>query len=147
MSINDQMPRYAFERLVQVFGKLRNKRVTFLGVSYRGDVGDTRFSPVELMVKMVKNAGSQIKLHDPFVSFWQERNCTVETELKKVLELSSDIIIISSGHSEYRSETTIGLLMSINPLKIFDTIGLFDEDQLSALRSRHQVSVLGRGDI
>tara|TARA_Y100000748_G_C15493628_1_gene487416 strand:+ start:29 stop:1519 length:1491 start_codon:yes stop_codon:yes gene_type:complete len=147
VSINDQMPRYAFERLIQVFGKLKNKKVTFLGVSYRGDVGDTRFSPVELMVKMVKNAGSQIKLHDPFVSFWQERNCAVESELKKVLELSSDIIIISSGHSEYRSETTIGLLMSINPLKIFDTIGLFDEDQLSALRSRHQVSVLGRGDI
>mgnify|MGYP002060942962 FL=1 len=147
MSINDQMPKYAFERLVQVFGKLRNKRITFLGVSYRGDVGDTRFSPVELMVKMAKNAGSQIKLHDPFVSFWQERNCAVEPELKKVLEFSSDIIIISSGHSEYKSGTTIGLLMSINPLKIFDTIGLFDEDQLSVLRSRHQVSVLGRGDI
>ena len=69
VSINDQMPKYAFERLVQVFGKLRNKRVTFLGVSYRGDVGDTRFSPAELMIKMVKNAVHRLSCMIPLSLF------------------------------------------------------------------------------
>ena len=67
VSVNDQMPRFAFERLVKVYGDLLNKKVVFLGVSYRGDVGDTRFTPVEPLLKMIKDAGAQIILHDPFV--------------------------------------------------------------------------------
>ena len=44
VSINDQMPVYVYKRLRDVFGELKKLRVGFFGVSYRGDVGDTRFS-------------------------------------------------------------------------------------------------------
>ena len=43
VSINDQMPIFAFSRLSKVFGDIRNRAILFLGVAYRGDVGDTRF--------------------------------------------------------------------------------------------------------
>jgi len=141
------MPIYAFNRLIEVFGEIKKKKVTFLGVSYRGDVGDTRFSPVEPLVNIIRAEGSEIKLHDPFVSFWEEQNCSVESDLDTVLEFMPDLVIISTGHSYYKKESTIQQLMEIAPTQIYDTIGLFDKDQLLKLQSRHKVSVLGRGDI
>lgn len=147
VSVNDQMPIFAFNRLIEVFGDLKDKKVTFLGVSYRGDVGDTRYTPVEVLFNMVRKAGAAINLHDPFVSHWQEQLCDVESDLDMVLGSSPDLVIISTGHSEYIKEATVQKLMAIAPTQIYDTIGLFDEGQLLALQSKHKVSVLGRGDI
>ncbi len=147
VSINDQMPKFAFNRLVKVFGDVANKKVTFLGVSYRGDVGDTRFTPVELLMEMVQEAGAEILLHDPFVSYWEEQKCVIENNLSTVLKLDTDIIIISAGHSQYKLESTIDKLMALKSVLIFDTIGLFDKKQLLILQSKHKVSVLGRGDL
>ena len=147
VSINDQMPKFAFDRLIQVFGDLRNKKVTFLGVSYRGDVGDTRFSPVEPLVENVSKSGAKIFLHDPFVSYWEEQKRDVESDLNTVLDLNADLIVISAGHSQYKLESTIDKLMKLNQVLIYDTIGLFNEEQVSILQSKHTVSVLGRGDL
>ena len=146
VSVNDQMPRFAFERLVKVFGDLLNKKVVFLGVSYRGDVGDTRFTPVEPLLKMIKDAGAQIILHDPFVTYWEDQKCNIESELSSVLDSNSDLIIVSAAHSQYKVKSTIDKIMSLNKLFIFDTIGLFSKEQLLTLSTKHKVSVLGRGD-
>ncbi len=147
VSVNDQMPIFAFNRLLQVFGDVRNKKVTFLGVSYRGDVGDTRFSPVEPLVEMVRKNGAEIVLHDPFVSYWEEQKCDVESDLNAVLNSTTDLIVVSAGHSLYKLESTIDKLMSLSPALIYDTIGLFNKEQLSIIQSKHKVSVLGRGDL
>lgn len=147
VSLNDQMPNFAFDRLLQVFGDLDGKRVAFLGVSYRGDVGDTRFTPVEPLVNLVKGVGCQIRLHDYFVNYWEELACEVESDLNAVLDSETDLVIISTGHSSYKKESTITKLMAIAPAKIYDTVGLFSEQQIKTLQGKHEVSVLGRGDI
>ena len=147
VSVNDQMPIFAYNRLVQVFGDVSYKKVTFLGVSYRGDVGDTRFTPVEPLVEMVRETGAEIVLHDPFVSYWEEQKCDVESDLNAVLDSTTDIIVLSAGHSQYKQESTIDKLMALKPVLIYDTIGLFDKAQLLILNSKHKVSVLGRGDL
>jgi len=146
VSVNDQMPKFAYNRLVKVFGDVSDKKVTFLGVSYRGDVGDTRFTPVEPLVEMVRETGAKIVLHDPFVSYWEEQKCSVESDLTAVLDLTADLIIVSAGHSQYKLGSTIDKLMALNPVLIYDTIGLFDKEQLLILQSKHKVSVLGRGN-
>ena len=147
VSVNDQMPKFAFDRLVQVFGDVSDKKVAFLGVSYRGDVGDTRFTPVEPIVRIIRETGAEIVLHDPFVSYWEEQRCDVESDLDAVLDTTIDLIVVSAGHSQYKLESTINKLMALNPALIYDTIGLFDKEQLLILQSKHKVSVLGRGDL
>ncbi len=147
VSVNDQMPKFAFDRLIQVFGDISDKRVAFLGVSYRGDVGDTRFTPVETLVEMVRETGAEVVLHDPFVSYWKEQKCNVESDLNAVLDSASDLIVVSAGHSQYKVKATIDKLMTLNSALIYDTIGLFDKEQLLVLQSKHKVSVLGRGDL
>jgi len=147
VSVNDQMPIFAFNRLVKIFGDLKSKKVTFLGVSYRGDVGDTRFTPVETLVNKVLEAGASIELHDPFVSFWEEQKCYIESDLATVFEVKPDLIIISAGHSVYKSAKVILKLLEMDPTNIYDTIGLLSNEHISLLQEKHKVSVLGRGDL
>ena len=147
VSMNDQMPSFAFNRLVKVFGDFNGIRVAFLGVSYRGDVGDTRFTPVEPLVEMVRETGAEIVLHDPFISYWEEQKCAVRSDLAAILESNPELIIISAGHSEYKSPKMMLKLLEAEPTNIYDTIGLLSNEQIALLQEKHVVSVLGRGDI
>ncbi len=147
VSANDQMPVFAFNRLIDIYGDLKRKRVAILGISYRGDVGDTRFSPVETLFKKVKIAGGIVRLHDPFVSFWEEQKCDVEKNIMPILESNPDLIIISAGHSLYKSPEVLSSLLGIEKTFIYDTVGLLGYDQILLLQNYHRVSVLGRGDL
>ena len=147
VSTNDQMPSYAFNRLVEVFGDLANKNVAFLGISYRGDVGDTRYTPVKPLLDLVKKHKAMALLHDPYIQYWEEQSCKVENNIDVILKKNPEIIIISTGHSLYKNDEMLSKLMLINPCKIFDTVGIFSESQLIELNEKHIVSVLGRGDI
>ena len=50
----------------------------------------------------VKESKTQVYLHDPFISFWQELEYQVDSNIDDVLDKDPDIIIISSGHSMYK---------------------------------------------
>tara|TARA_B100000575_G_C23139248_1_gene662541 strand:- start:1515 stop:3017 length:1503 start_codon:yes stop_codon:yes gene_type:complete len=147
--INDQMPRYAFEFFKLNFHEsLKNKIVLFLGVSYRGDIGDTRYTPVEKMYDFFKNEGAQILLNDPFVSFWDEKNLKVETSLKKSLQKKFDIIVLCTNHSVYKSKKLTRELNKIDrKLYLYDTLGALTKNQIDDLKNNVKTLVLGRGDL
>lgn len=146
VSTNDQMPVFAYQRLKSLFGPLDKKRVVLFGASYRGDVGDTRFSPVEPLFRLLKTHSCEIKVHDPYVSVWEELEIHT-SGLDDVLLISPDLIIISTAHSKYKSDDFITKLMSLQDCKIFDSVGLFSNEQISLLRKKHKISILGRGEI
>jgi UDP-N-acetyl-D-glucosamine dehydrogenase len=46
--------------------------VLVLGASYREDVGDTRYSGSELIVRRLTEMGANVRVHDPYVAQWSE---------------------------------------------------------------------------
>ncbi len=46
--------------------------IAVLGISYREDVGDTRYSGSELLVRKLSEMGSEVRVHDPYVDHWWE---------------------------------------------------------------------------
>lgn len=145
VSTNDQMPLFAYQRLKSVFGSLDNKRILLFGVSYRGDVGDTRFSPVEPLFRLLKSHSCEIKVHDPYISQWHELGVPVSPDSDDVLLSNPELIIFSTAHSKYKSDGFISNLMKLNECKIFDMVGLLSNEQIGLLSQKHKISVLGRG--
>jgi nucleotide sugar dehydrogenase len=47
-------------------------RVLLCGASYREDVGDTRYSGSELVVRKLTEMGAELCVHDPYVEHWYE---------------------------------------------------------------------------
>lgn len=47
-------------------------RVLLAGASYREDVGDTRYSGSELVLRKLTEMGAEVSVHDPYVDHWYE---------------------------------------------------------------------------
>ena len=150
VKINDKMPFFAFNYMKRSFNlkSLNNLKITFLGVSYRSNIADTRYSPVERLYNFCLNDGGIISLHDPYVSFWEELNLNISQDLFSILNMSTDILIISTSHDEYKnSDLFIEKLLEKDKMMIFDTIGLFSQNEINKLSTIHNLKILGRGDI
>jgi nucleotide sugar dehydrogenase len=148
VSINDQMPRYAAEFLERRYtGGIEGKNVLLLGVSYRGGVGDTRFSPVEPFYRRLLQAGARVSAHDPYIASWPETGIRPFTDMSDAFNEWPDIAVISTGHRLYKEEATIDLLLSRDSLWVYDTIGLLSATQIKRLQEKHTIIVLGRGDL
>ncbi|MGH2553094.1 MAG: nucleotide sugar dehydrogenase [Chitinophagaceae bacterium] len=147
--INDKMPLYAFEYLQSQYKQsLSGKKVLLLGVSYLNDVGDTRFTPVEGFYDQLDIEGAEVFLHDPHVKYWEEKDVWVNQDLDELLKDSYDIIAITTGHKEYRNNESLIKKLLMHPAAfIYDTIGVFNNDEINKLSSKHIIKVIGRGDL
>ncbi len=149
VQINDKMPLYAFEYLRSQYNRsFAGKRVLLLGVSYLNDVGDTRYSPVEGFYDWLEVEGCDISLHDPHVLYWEEKDAWVNQDLDELLKKDFDIIAITTGHREYRTNGGLIEKLMRQPANfIYDTIGVLSNEEIEKLSSRHTVKVIGRGDL
>jgi nucleotide sugar dehydrogenase len=147
--INDRMPYYAYDFLVSQYqGSLQGKKALLLGVSYLNDVGDTRYTPVQGFYEELENAGVVTALHDPHVVYWEEKERRINQNLQELLEGSHDLIVITTGHKEYRNNPQlIDMLLNLAPIFIYDTIGVLSAKEIKLLSQKHTVRVIGRGDI
>jgi UDP-N-acetyl-D-glucosamine dehydrogenase len=147
--INDKMPYYAFQYLQSQYkGDLKGKKVLLLGVSYLNDVGDTRYTPVQGFFEHLQEAGCEIVLHDPHVVYWEEKDLRINSDLSALLDQSYDLVIITTGHKEYRNNTGLKEnLLKAKPAFIYDTIGVLTNDEIKSLSAVHTVKVIGRGDL
>src|ERR1035437_8854875 len=46
--------------------------ILVLGAAYREDVGDTRYSGSEIVIRKLAEMGAEIRVHDPYVAHWWE---------------------------------------------------------------------------
>ena len=149
VKINDKMPHYAFDFMKKAFAleSIINKKILLLGVSYRSDVGDTRYSPVEPFYLNCVDNKAIVDTHDPYVQYWEEINIKVSQDLEEKLNMSWDIIVFSAAHSEYKNPKVISKISKMSNVKVLDTLGILKEKDIVELNKNNKVKVLGRGDI
>lgn len=149
VQINDQMPLFAFNYLKETFNEgLTGKKALLLGVSYRSDVADTRYTPVEPFYDYLLSEGVKIALHDPYVDVWEEKSQNVSSDLEVLLEEDYDILVFCTNHSEYVNNAP--LIQSISErsnLFVFDTIGVLNQNEIDLLKQNNIVKIVGRGDV
>ena len=136
-----------FMKKAFALGSIINKKILLLGVSYRSDVGDTRYSPVEPFYLNCVDNKAIVDTHDPYVQYWEEINIKVSQDLDEKLDMSWDIIVFSAAHSEYKNPKVISKMSKMSNVKVLDTLGILKEKDIVELNKNNKVKVLGRGDI
>ena len=147
-------------------------QITVLGVSYREDVGDTRYSGSEIIVRKLTEMGADIMAHDPYVDHWWElekqdtypavnaswsrffRNqehlneFSMQPDLKESLK-GSDAVIFAVRHKQYLDlEPEEIIEMAGSPLAVIDCFGILDDDRIERYFDLGcEVKGLGRGHI
>jgi UDP-N-acetyl-D-glucosamine dehydrogenase len=70
--VNENMPYYCRSLVSQALNHGRQRslsgaKVLVLGVAYKSDIGDTRESPANKLIELLRSAGAEVAYHDPFV--------------------------------------------------------------------------------
>ncbi len=134
VKINNNMPKRTIEKLKNHFNKnLKNKKILLLGVSYKEDVADSRFSPSNFFYKKMISFGVKITPHDPLVKYWIEFKKKISN---KIPDLSKfDAIIFSVKHKEYKKIKFKKIKKNKNFL-IVDANNVLSEKQTKDIRSK-----------
>jgi nucleotide sugar dehydrogenase len=151
---------------------LAGSKVLLCGASYRQDVGDTRYSGSELVVRKLTEMGAEVSVHDPYVDHWYEfesqetypapghswsrffRNQDHLEELRVQKDLPESVkgaeaVILAVPHEQYLDlKPEIMVEWGGSPMAIIDCFGILsDEDIRKYIELGCEVKALGRGHI
>ena len=176
IDINDTRALHAAELVRDVLrnmGKIvAASKIAILGASYREDVGDTRYSGSEILVRKLTEMGAEISVHDPYVQHWwefekqesypatghswsrffrnQERlsELRISKDLGEALE-GSDAAVLAVRHQLYLSLTPDDIVrMAGRPIAVVDCFGILDDEGIRRfIELGCEVKGLGRGHI
>ncbi|MDC0309010.1 nucleotide sugar dehydrogenase [bacterium] len=148
VEINRRMPYVSLEKIERILGTLSNKKIMLMGISYRSDVADTRYSPAELFYQAAIGRGAEVILHDPLVKYWEEQNVEVMNVLPNLKVMNDiDAIVFSVAHSGYRNIKFTNWLCGLSTV-VLDANQVLTEHQIHEIQALDcQLSVIGRGDI
>jgi len=164
-----QLVRDALRNMGRIVGA---SQVTVLGVSYREDVGDTRYSGSEIIVRKLTEMGAEVKAHDPYVPRWWElekqdtypavgaswsrffRNqehlmgFRMTTDLEEALMDSYAVVFAVRHHPYLELEPDDVVRMVGAPVAIVDCFGILNDAMIERyFELGCEVKGLGRGQI
>ena len=176
IDINDTRGTHAAQ-LVRDALRLMHKpiaaaEVLILGASYREDVGDTRYSGSEIVVRKLTEMGAEIRVHDPYVDHWWElenqdsypghghskkaffrnqeklKEIRVQKDMNKSLA-NADAVLFAVRHEPYLELDPKKVVKAIGkPAAIIDAFGILSDEKIKEyLDLGCAVKAMGRGHI
>jgi len=101
--INDGMPNYVVERLMDILNEhrkaLSKSKIMLLGIAYKGDIDDLRESPALKVWEELEKKHAQVVFHDPYckTTKWKGKK-VASVELTEEEIKSCDAIIVTTWH-------------------------------------------------
>ncbi len=146
--------------------------VLICGASYRQDVGDTRYSGSELVVRKLTEMGAEMRVHDPYVPHWYEleiqdvypapghswkrffrnqeklKKIQVQNDLRAALR-GAEAMILAVPHAPYLELDPDDVVRwAGGPLAVVDCFGILSDDKIHRyFELGCEVKALGRGHI
>lgn len=146
--------------------------ILICGASYRQDVGDTRYSGSEMVVRKLTEMGADMRVHDPYVDHWYELekqdtyptpshswkrffrnqdglvNARVTRDLRKSLA-GVKAVILAVPHKQYLGLDPNKIVKSAGaPVAVVDCFGILPDKKIRRyFELGCEVKGLGRGHI
>ncbi len=160
------------EALENMSREVAGAAVLLCGASYRQDVGDSRYSGSEIVVRKLTEMGAEMRVHDPYLEHWYELeqqdtypepghsrarffqnqenlvNIRVQQDLAAALK-GALAVILAVPHEPYLElEPEQIVEWAGGPLAVIDCFGILDDEKIRRyLELGCEVKGLGRGHI
>lgn len=146
--------------------------VLLCGASYRQDVGDTRYSGSEMVVRKLAEMGAEIRVHDPYVEHWYElesqetypsegnswsrffRNQDELVNIRTSKDLPGSLkgveaLVLAVPHKEYLQLDPDQVVTWVGkPLAVVDCFGILSDEAIRKyFELGCEVKALGRGQV
>ena len=92
--INEAIPSHIVFKIKRVMRKpLHDVKICVLGMAYKADSDDTRYSPAMKLIGCLRGEGAQVQTHDPHIA----NTLSLESACH-----DAEIVILAVNHSEFR---------------------------------------------
>ena len=152
--------------------QIAGAKILLCGASYRQDVGDTRYSGSEIIVRKLTEMGAEMHMHDPYVEHWYELekqdtypahghslarffrnqdelvNTRVQSDLAAALA-GAKAVILAVPHEPYLQLAPDKIVEWAGaPLAVIDCFGILSDEKIRRyFELGCEVKGLGRGHI
>lgn len=151
---------------------IASAEVLLCGASYRQDVGDTRYSGSEMVVRKLAEMGAEVKVHDPYVEHWYEfesqdtypaeghswsrffRNQEELVNIKPSKDLPNSLkgaeaLVLAVPHKDYLNlDPDQVVAWAEGPIAVIDCFGILSDKTIARyFELGCEVKALGRGHI
>ena len=176
IDINDtralHAPQMVRDALRNMGKPLAAAEILLLGAAYREDVGDTRYSGSEVMVRKLTEMGAEVKVHDPYLDHWWEfeaqdtyphpayslsrffhrqeslNDLRLEKDMWAAMK-GADAIVLAVRHEAYLKLDPDKVFKSVGrPFAMIDCFCILDDERIRRyLELGCEVKGMGRGHI
>tara|TARA_Y100000591_G_scaffold307036_1_gene306017 strand:- start:254 stop:1552 length:1299 start_codon:yes stop_codon:yes gene_type:complete len=131
---NENRSNILLRRVFEILKKkIKNKKITFLGVTFKANTDDMRDSSSLSMIPALSKKGAIIKYFDPTGyknEFKRIKNVSYESSIKKCIE-GSDLVIIHTEWNEFKSINFKNLVKGKKPI-IYDMRNIYSKTKINA---------------
>lgn len=106
--INDSMPVYSAEEidaiLCQDGGRRADKKIAVMGIAFKNNTGDCRFTPTKPAIERLIELGYQVEICDPWTQEHDERLVTdqkVEKDIETTIR-DAQCVAFLAGHEDFQ---------------------------------------------
>ena len=125
---NENRVNLLIQRVHKILGKkLKNKRIAFLGVTFKPNTDDMRDSSSLKMIPYLSKKGAKLSYYDPSGEkneFKKIKNCSYKTNIKSNCH-NADLIIILTEWDEFKS-LDFKKIVKNKQVKIYDLRNLYN---------------------
>ena len=128
---NENRKKLHTERIKKILGSCKNKKIAFLGVTFKPNTDDMRDSISLKMVPYLCKQGANVKYYDPSgekKEFKNLKNCIFKKNIKENCK-DADLIILHTEWDEFKS-IDFKKINKNKRLKIFDLRNLFSVKEM-----------------
>tara|TARA_B100001758_G_scaffold237331_1_gene239324 strand:+ start:284 stop:1570 length:1287 start_codon:yes stop_codon:yes gene_type:complete len=118
--------------------KIKNKKITVLGVTFKANTDDMRESSSLVLIPYLLKKGALVKYYDPSgpkEDFKKNKNLKFEKSINKAC-LGSDLIIINTEWDEFKS-IDFKKIVKKNNFKIYDMRNLYNPEEMRKKRIKY----------
>ena len=131
---NENRSKLLLNRVYKIFNKkIKNKVITFLGVTFKANTDDMRDSSSLTMIPALSKKGAIIKYYDPTgykKVFKKIKNVEYINSIKKSLD-KSDLVIIHTEWNDFKSINFKGIIKRKKPI-IYDMRNIYSPSKIKA---------------
>jgi UDP-N-acetyl-D-mannosaminuronic acid dehydrogenase len=129
--VNDSQPRYLVDFMIHKLGSLKGKRVAALGLAYKADVDDLRESPAITAVELLRDAGVQVTVYEPFKPDFKIEGVKTAADLADAVR-EADVLLLLVGHSQLKAVAPVEMKKLSKAAFVVDAINGWDRDSWQA---------------
>ena len=124
--VNDSQPAFVIEKVKQILGNLKGKKIAAFGLAYKPDVDDLRESPAVEVIHLLQDAGAQVRAYEPFKPEAGLSQIDSVPSLEAAIA-NADALLLLVRHTEFCQLDPVQVSKMTSARVAIDTVNGWDE--------------------